>query len=155
MRCAHVCAASRRRAETRIDIVCPEVADRRLKHKSKYTLDRGIPGAFEGETITRRRFMVGGANVAGAVAAGAFVLPALGFAIGPIFKSTPHRWEEGGPESMFTDVNYVPVVLTPTPTIGEAGKTTVYVRKFNASIDTSPYDKDTAYIAISTRCAHL
>ncbi len=131
------------------------MADRRLKHKSKYTLDRGIPGAFEGETITRRRFMVGGANAAGAVATGAIVLPALGFAIGPIFKSTPVRWEAVGPQSMFTEFNYVPVVLTVNPTIGEAGKTTVYVRKYNAAIDTDAYDKDTAIIAISSRCAHL
>ena len=131
------------------------MADRRLKHKSKYTLDRGIPGAFEGETITRRRFMVGGANAAGAVATGAIVLPALGFAIGPIFKSTPVRWEGIGPTSMFTENNYVPVVLTVNPTIGEAGKTTVYIRKFNPAIDTDPYDKDTAFIAISSRCAHL
>ncbi len=36
--------------------------DRRSKQRSKYTLDRGIPGAFEGETVTRRRFMVVGAN---------------------------------------------------------------------------------------------
>src|SRR5947209_19349913 len=110
MRCAHAFAASRRRPETRLDIVRWAVADRRLKHKSKYTLDRGIPGAFEGETITRRRFMVGSANAAGAVAAGAFVLPALGFAIGPIFKSTPVRWEAVGPESMFSENNYIPVV---------------------------------------------
>jgi Rieske Fe-S protein len=131
------------------------VADRRLKHKSKYTLDRGVPGAFEGETITRRRFMTGSAQAAGAVAAGAFVLPALGFAIGPIFKSTPVRWEAVGAESMFTEFNYVPVVLTLVPTIGEAGKATVYVRKFNAALDNDPYDKGTPYIAITSRCAHL
>jgi nitrite reductase/ring-hydroxylating ferredoxin subunit len=131
------------------------VADRRLKHKSKYTLDRGIPGAFEGETITRRRLMVGGANVAGIAATGAIVLPALGFAVGPIFKSVPHRWEAVGPTNMFTEDNYIPVILTLNPTIGEAGKTTVYVRKFNAAIDLDPYDKGTPYIAITSRCAHL
>jgi menaquinol-cytochrome c reductase iron-sulfur subunit len=131
------------------------VADRRLQHKSKYTLDRGIPGAFEGETITRRRFMTASAHSAGAIAAGAFTLPALGFAIGPIFKSTPHRWEVVGTESMFTDTNYVPVVITLTPNIGEAGKSTAYIRQFNPEIDTDPYDKGTPYIAISSRCAHL
>ena len=36
--------------------------------KSKYTADRGIPGAFEGETVTRRRFMVGTAHATGAIA---------------------------------------------------------------------------------------
>ena len=131
------------------------MADKRLKQKSKYTLDRGIPGAFEGETITRRRLMTGTANVAGVVAAAAFLLPALGFAIGPIFKSTPHRWEAVGTEDMFSDLTYLPVVITLTPNIGEAGKSTAYVRRFNAAIDTDPYDQGTPYIAISSRCAHL
>jgi menaquinol-cytochrome c reductase iron-sulfur subunit len=131
------------------------VSDKRAKHKSKYTLDRQIPGAFEGETLTRRRFMTGTAHTAGAIAASAFALPALGFAIGPIFKSTPHRWETVGTANMFSENNYVPVVLTVAPSIGEAGKTTVYVRKFNPEIDTDPYDRETPYIAISSRCAHL
>jgi len=131
------------------------VADKHLDHKSKYTLDRGMPGAFDGETVTRRRFMNVAGQGAGIVAAGAFVLPALAFAVGPIFKSTPHRWEVVGPESMFVDNNYIPVVLTVTPNIGEAGKTTAYVRRFNPELDTDPYDKGSPYIAISTRCAHL
>ncbi len=75
-----------------------------------------MPGAFEGETITRRRFMTGTAHGAGAIAAGAFALPALGFAIGPIFKSSPaplgSRW---GTVDEFSDTNYVPVVITLTP----------------------------------------
>jgi quinol---cytochrome c reductase iron-sulfur subunit, bacillus type len=131
------------------------VSDKHARYKSKYTLDRGIPGAFEGETITRRRFMTGGAHTAGAVAAGAFTLPALAFAVGPIFKSTPHRWETVGPTSMFSDNNYVPVVTNLVEGIGEAGKTTIYVRRFNPAIDTDPYDKDTPFIAITSRCAHL
>lgn len=131
------------------------VPDKHAQHKSKYTLDRQIPGAFEGETITRRRFMTVGGQGAGVIAASAFLLPALGFAVGPIFKSTPQRWESVGPEDMFNDTNYVPVVLTLNSTIGEAGKTTAYVRKFNAAIDTDPYDSDSLYIAISSRCAHL
>jgi menaquinol-cytochrome c reductase iron-sulfur subunit len=131
------------------------VADKHAKHRSKYTLDRQIPGAFEGETITRRRFMTGSAHTAGGIAAAAFTLPALGFALGPIFKSTPHSWETVGPVGNFSANNYVPVVLTLTPGIGEAGKTTVYVRKFNPEIDTDPYDRNTPYIAISSRCAHL
>ncbi len=129
--------------------------DKRDKHKSKYTLDRGIPGAFEGETITRRRFMTVSSQATGMVAAGAFVLPALGFAIGPIFKSTPHRWETVGTIDDFSATNYVPEVITLQPGIGEAGKSTVYIRRFNAAIDTDPYDKGTPYIAISSRCAHL
>jgi menaquinol-cytochrome c reductase iron-sulfur subunit len=125
------------------------------KHKSKYTSDRHIPGAFEGETVTRRRFMTVSSQAAGGIAAASFVLPALGFAIGPIFKSAPHSWETVGPTDMFPDNNYIPTVITITPGIGEAGKTTVYVRRKNPAIDTDPYDRDTPYIAISTRCAHL
>jgi menaquinol-cytochrome c reductase iron-sulfur subunit len=131
------------------------VSDKHAKHKSKYTADRLIPGAFEGETVTRRRFMTGTAHSAGAIAAGAFALPALGFALGPIFKSTPHHWETVGKESDFNEDNYVPVTFTLTAGIGEAGKTTAYVRKFNPKIDTDASDKDSTYIAISSRCAHL
>ena len=131
------------------------MSDKHAKHKSNYTLDRQMPGAFEGETVTRRRFMTVGGQAAGGVAAASFLLPALGFAIGPIFKSSPHRWESVGPEDMFTNINYVPVVITLNPGIGEAGKSTAYVRKFNAAIDTDPYDRGTPYIAISSRCAHL
>ena len=131
------------------------MADKHDKHKSKYTADRLIPGAFEGETVTRRRFMTGTAHTAGAIAAGAFTLPALSFAIGPIFKKTPHRWETVGEVGRFTADNYTPVVMTLTPGIGEAGKTTVYIRKFNPTIDTDPYDRETPFIAISSRCAHV
>jgi menaquinol-cytochrome c reductase iron-sulfur subunit len=131
------------------------VSDRRDKHKSKYTLDRGIPGAFEGEMITRRRFMTGTAHGAGAIAAASFTLPALGFAVGPIFKSTPHHWETVGTVDEFPDNNYIPVVITVVPNLGEAGKSTAYVRKHNPAIDTDIYDRHTPYIAISSRCAHL
>jgi len=131
------------------------VPDRRSRYKSKYTADRNIPGAFEGETITRRRFMTGTANAAGIIAASAFTLPALGFALGPIFKGTPHPWLSVGTVGEFSPDNYTPVVFTITPGIGEAGKTTAYIRKFNPALDTDPYDRNTPYIAISTRCAHL
>ena len=94
-------------------------------------------------------------QAAGGVAAASFLLPALGFAVGPIFKSTPEHWETVGAETMFTDTNYTPVVLTLNPEIGEAGKTTAYVRRYNSAIDTDPYDQNTPYIAISSRCAHV
>jgi menaquinol-cytochrome c reductase iron-sulfur subunit len=131
------------------------VSDKHAKHRSKYTLDRGIPGAFEGETVTRRRFMTGTAHTAGAIAAASFTLPALGFAIGPIFKSTPHRWETVGTVGQFPENNYVPVIITLVPNIGEAGKSTAYVRKKNPALDTDVYDRYTPYIAISDRCVHL
>ena len=129
--------------------------NKHASYRSRYTADRLIPGAFDGETITRRRFMTGSAHTAGAIAAGAFTLPALAFAVGPIFKSTPHSWVTVGKVGSFPNNNYVPVIATLTPGIGEAGKTTVYMRAFNPALDTDPYDRGTPYIAISTRCAHL
>jgi len=131
------------------------VPDQRDKIKSKYTADRQIPGAFEGETVTRRRFMTGTAHGAGGIAAAAFTLPALAFAVGPVFKSTPHRWQTVGTTADFPDDNYIPVVMPLVPGIGEAGMTTVYMRKFNPALDTDVYDRHTLYIAISSRCAHL
>ncbi len=114
-----------------------------------------MPGAFEGETVTRRRFMTIGGQAAGGVAAASFLLPALGFAIGPIFKTAPHTWETVGTIDDFPDNNYIPTVITLTPGIGEAGKATVYVRKRNAALDTDWPDRTTQFIAISSRCAHL
>jgi Rieske Fe-S protein len=130
------------------------VPDKR-EMKSKYTADRGMPGAFEGETVTRRRFMTGSAHAAGAIAASAFALPALGFALGPVFEKKESHWEEVGLADDFPLDTYVPKVITTTFGIGEAGKTTVYVRKRNASIDTEPADRYNQFIAISTRCMHL
>src|SRR5215211_9526349 len=76
--------------------------------KSPYTVDRGMPGAFEGETVTRRGLMTGGALAAGGIASAAFGLPALGFALGPNFSRTePHRWQDVGPEADFNKASYV------------------------------------------------
>src|SRR2546423_7469915 len=131
--------------------------DDRRRTKSKYTADRGIPGAFEGETVTRRRFMTGSAHTAGAVAASAFLLPALGFALGPLFEKEPVRWEDVGGVADFNADTYVPRIFTETPGIGEAGKTTAYIRKHNPRLDgvVQKPDQYGQFIAISTRCMHL
>jgi menaquinol-cytochrome c reductase iron-sulfur subunit len=130
------------------------MADRRTT-KSKYTADRGIPGAFEGETVTRRRFMTGTVHVAGAVAASAFLLPALGFSLGPVFEEIDQPFQAVGPVGDFNDQTYIPKVITAVGGIGQAGKTTVYIRKRNDLIDTEPADEYNQYVAISTRCMHL
>src|SRR3954468_24694965 len=127
------------------------MADDRRQTKSKYTSDRLIPGAFEGETVTRRRFMTGTVHVAGAVAASAFLLPALGFALGPVFEKHDEPWQAVGSLDEFPDNTYVPKVITIVGGIGQAGKSTAYIRKRNAKIDTDPPDKYNQYIAISTR----
>jgi menaquinol-cytochrome c reductase iron-sulfur subunit len=132
--------------------------DKRENIKSRYTGDRAIPGSFEGETVTRRRFMVGTTHLAGAGAALAFTLPALAFALGPVFERKKATWEDVGPVSAFNPDTYVPVNFTSVPGIGDVGKTTAYVRRFNPAVDGSSQHKGEAiqpYVAISTRCAHL
>ena len=125
--------------------------------KSRYTEGRGIAGAFEGETVTRRRLMEGTAAAVGGIATMAFVLPGLGFALGPIFEDTnPTIWQDVGSTSDFNDESYVPRVMSIDPEIGDVGKTTIYVRKFNRDIDKVIKGQDPQpYVVISTRCAHL
>ncbi len=129
--------------------------DRHKPPKSKYTLDRNIPGAFEGETVTRRAYMNIGANRVGAVAAAAFTLPALGFAIAPIFKRQPWTWEPIGSTSDFSKDTYETKVINITPGVGEAGNTIAYVRARNPKIDTEPGDQYNQFVALSSRCMHL
>jgi Rieske Fe-S protein len=130
------------------------VADRHKETKSRYTADNAFAGAFEGETVTRRRFMTGSAHAAGAAATAAFALPALGFALGPVFERHRARWADVGALGDFPDSTYLPRVITAVVGIGEAGKTTVYIRKHNPQLDGPVKDKYDEYIAISTRCMH-
>ncbi len=127
----------------------------RHQTKSKYTTDRRIPGAFEGETVTRRRFMTASAHTAGGVATMAFVLPSLAFAMGPLFEDHKLGWQDVGSADEFTEDTYVPKTITIADGVGEAGKSTVYMRKHNARIDTEPKDQYNDFIALSTRCMHL
>ena len=71
------------------------------KKRSPYAADRGIPAAYEGETVTRRRFMEINALTVGGIASAAFGLPALGFAVGPMFASaTKPQKHIAGPETL-------------------------------------------------------
>ncbi len=127
------------------------------KSKSKYTEDRRFAGAFEGETITRRRLMTLTAHGAGATAIAAFTLPALGFAAGSaIFDRPKAHWTPVGRPDEFPDNSYVPKVVTTVFGIGEVGKTTVYMRARDEQVD-GPEDPaiDNQFIAVSTRCMHL
>jgi menaquinol-cytochrome c reductase iron-sulfur subunit len=131
------------------------VADVRKQPPSKYTADRNIPGAFEGETVTRRRLMTLTVHGAGAVAASAFLLPALGFAAGSaIFERAPVIWTPVGKPGDFPDNDYVPRVVTYALGIGEVGKTTAYLRAHNPQIDGPKLDVQ-PFIALSSRCMHL
>jgi menaquinol-cytochrome c reductase iron-sulfur subunit len=132
------------------------VADRHKEgFKSKYTEDRQIPGAFEGETVTRRRFMTMVTHGGGGVAAAAFTLPALGFALGPLFSRVPFNWQPIGPPGDFTQSTYTTKTLTIVQGIGEAGYSIAYVRTRDPHIDTEPADQFNRWVALSSRCMHL
>ncbi len=114
-----------------------------------------MPGSFEGETVTRRRFMTASVHTMGGVAAAAFTLPALGFALGPLFSRVPFHWQPIGVPSDFSNTNYVTKVLTIVPGVGEVGKSVAYVRARNPSIDAEHEDQYNQFVALSSRCMHL
>jgi Rieske Fe-S protein len=128
--------------------------DRHAK-SSKFTEERGMPGAFEGETVSRRRFMNVTAQGAGGIAVAAFTLPALGFALGPIFQRIPSTWQIIGKPDDFTETGYMTKVITIVDGEGEAGKSIAYVRKRDPAIDTEPESQFNHFIALSSRCMHL
>ena len=139
--------------------------DRHKQHKSKYTAERNIPGAFEGETVTRRRFMSAVVHGAGGLTAAAFTLPALAFAIGPVFQSEKWTWQPIGPPSDFPDklvsgdasfaTRVIQIQEGPLGAAGEVNNTLAYVRARIPSIDTEPEDQYNRWIALSSRCMHL
>ncbi len=101
--------------------------------------------------MTRRRAFTVASQAIGGVAAAAVALPAIGFAIAPIFHRGKERWEAVGQVDDFTADTYKQVVFTLVPGIGEAGKTTAYVRRGTKELQEDP----NVYIAISSRCAHV
>jgi menaquinol-cytochrome c reductase iron-sulfur subunit len=111
------------------------------------------PGYFEGESMTRRTAFTVAGQAIGGLAGAVIVLPAVGFAVAPIFHRGEERWEAVGPAGRFTTDAYKPVVFTIIQGIGEAGKSTAFVRRGDPK--TFPNESADEYIAISTRCAHL
>jgi len=99
--------------------------------------------------------MTGTVHITGIIGTAAIVLPSLGFALGPLFEKHDQPFQAVGPPADFDDTTYTPRVITIVPGIGQAGKSTVYIRKRNPKIDTEPGDKYNQYVAISTRCMHL
>jgi Rieske Fe-S protein len=103
--------------------------------------------------MTRRgAFMVGG-QALGGVAAAAVLLPVVGFSVAPILETPEETWVGVGSPDEFSVDSYKAVIRTERSGIGEAGKTTVYVRAASEDLGEDP--NETPFIAISTRCAHL
>ena len=109
------------------------------------------PGYFEGESMTRRKVFTIASQGIGGIAGLAVVLPAVGFAMAPLFHRGKERWESVGPTGDFNPLTYRQVVFTIVPGIGDVGKTTAYVRRGSKQLGEDP----AKFVAVSTRCAHL
>jgi menaquinol-cytochrome c reductase iron-sulfur subunit len=110
-----------------------------------------MPNPFEGETVTRRRVFEVAGQALGGMFGAAVALPVVGFAIAPIFDRPDEEWRGVGPVDDFTSKTYTQRVITLVGGIGEAGKTTVYIRRGSTQYGEDPNE----FVAISTRCAHL
>jgi Rieske Fe-S protein len=109
------------------------------------------PGYFEGESMTRRTVFGLGVQAAGGVAVGVIALPAVGFALAPIFDNPEETWEGVGSPDDFSSDTYRQSVITIVEGVGDTGKTTVYIRRGSEDLGEDPNE----FVAISTRCAHL
>src|SRR5690348_15582303 len=95
------------------------------QRRPRTTEEAQLAGAFEGETMTRRRLMTGTAHIAGLVAAAGVAAPVLGFALGPIFTRLPLLWQPVGAVDGFPDTAYRSVVIRLTSDdVGEAALST-------------------------------
>jgi nitrite reductase/ring-hydroxylating ferredoxin subunit len=72
-----------------------------------------------------------------------------------VFDRAPATWQEIGPLSRFNESDYVPVVFTVTPGIGEAGNSLAYVRRHDIAVDGPIKDEYDHIIALSSRCVHV
>jgi Rieske Fe-S protein len=101
--------------------------------------------------MTRRNVFIVAGQALGGVATGLVLLPVVGFAVAPILETPEETWTGVGAPDEFVPTSYRAVTLTIRSGIGEAGKTTAYVRQGSEDLGEDPNQ----YIAISTRCAHL
>jgi len=116
-------------------------------------------GYFTGESMTRRTVFSVGVQAVGGAAVLAVALPAVGFAVAPLFEEEAEPWQAVGPTTDFNPDTYRAVTITIVQDIGETGKSTAYIRQGNPQITANqtkyPPESANEYIAISTRCAHV
>src|SRR5215203_2582219 len=88
--------------------------------------------------MTRRTAFSVGVQALGITAGAVVALPAIGFAVAPLFEEQAEPWQAVGPISDFGPDAYRPVTITAVEGIGETGKTTAYVRQGNPDIPGLP-----------------
>ena len=76
-----------------------------------------------------------------------------GFALGPMFEKHQEPWQAVGAVDDFDAATYVPKVITIVAGIGQAGKSTVYVRKRNPTRSTPSRRTSTTSSSRSRRAA--
>jgi menaquinol-cytochrome c reductase iron-sulfur subunit len=108
-------------------------------------------GYFEGESMTRRNVFIVAGQALGGLATVTVLLPVVGFAVAPILETPEETFVDVGATDEFSVDSYKAVVVTVRSGLGEAGKTTAYVRQGSEDLGEDPNE----YIAVSTRCAHL
>ncbi|HWO15855.1 MAG TPA: hypothetical protein VNM89_03985, partial [Solirubrobacterales bacterium] len=84
-------------------------ADKRNGAEATPGTERAKPeprGYFEGESMTRRHAFTVASQALGGLAGAAIVLPAVGFAVAPIFDRGKERWEAVGPVDDFVVETY-------------------------------------------------
>ena len=104
--------------------------------------------------MTRRTVFTVAGQAVGGLAGAVVVLPARRLRAGADLRRARGELGGVGPLDDFAADTYKPRVITIVEGIGEAGKTTVYVRRGNPE-DPRARSPEPTYIAISTRCAHL
>ena len=100
--------------------------------------------------MTRRRALSVAVQAIGGVAGAAVVLPAVGFALAPVFDEEEEIWTPVGPPDDFDPATYKAAVITIVEDVGETGKTTAYIRRGSTELGENPED----FVAVSNRCAH-
>ena len=95
----------------------------------------------------------------GGLTAAAFTLPALAFAVGPIFSHEKWTWQPVGSPAEFPKDDFVTRAIEiqqgSLGAAGESNNTLAYIRKRDPAIDTEPEDQYNHWIALSSRCMHL
>ncbi|HZA89116.1 MAG TPA: ubiquinol-cytochrome c reductase iron-sulfur subunit [Solirubrobacterales bacterium] len=100
--------------------------------------------------MTRRRVFSVAVQAIGGVAGAAVVLPAVGFALAPVFDEEEEIWTPVGSPDDFEAATYKEAVITIVEDVGETGKTTAYIRRGSTELGEDPDE----FVAVSNRCAH-
>jgi menaquinol-cytochrome c reductase iron-sulfur subunit len=108
--------------------------------------------------MTRRRVFEVAVQGFGLGTVAVVTLPAVGFALAPLFDREEEVWQSVGAPDEFSADTYTPRIITIVEGIGEVGKTTAYIRRGNPELSRQepdlPQEGADEYIAISTRCVH-